>query len=118
MRIIDGLLCVMLLAFAAVQYNDPDVYFWMPLYAFAAAWAGMAAYRPWQLRRRPWAALLALCLVAAAIATAWYWPTEEAFWRQDVWWESETAREGMGVMIVTVTLPRRCLPNSARTTLP
>ena len=104
MRIFDALLCLMLLAFAAVQYNDPDVYFWMPLYVLAAAWAGVAAYRPRQLRRWPWAVLLTLCLVAAIVATVWYWPAEEGFWRQEVWWESETAREGMGIMIVTGAL--------------
>lgn len=104
LRVIDAILCLLLVLFAAVQYNDPDVYFWMPLYAVAAAWAGTAAYRPARLRRRPWAVLLGLCLAAAAFATVWYWPTEEGFWRQDVWWESETAREGMGVMIVTAAL--------------
>ena len=42
--------------------------------------------------------------MAAIVATVWYWPAEEGFWRQEVWWESETAREGMGIMIVTGAL--------------
>jgi hypothetical protein len=104
MRLINGFLCLVLVAFAAVQYNDPDVYLWMPLYAAAAAWAGTAAYRPGKLRRRPLAVLLTLCIVAAVAASVWYWPTEEGFWHREVWWESETAREGMGVMVVTVAL--------------
>jgi hypothetical protein len=28
-----------------------------------------------------------------------YWPAVPGFWRKDVWWVEETAREGMGVMI-------------------
>lgn len=104
LRTVDGLFCLMMLAFAAVQYNDPDVYFWMPLYLAAAAWAGVAAYRPARLRCRPWAVLLGLCLAAAAVATILFWPTENGFWHREVWWESETAREGMGVMILTIAL--------------
>ena len=104
LRAVNGFLCLVLVAFAAVQYNDPDFYFWIPVYLVPAAWAGMAAYRPERLRRRPFAAGLALCIVAAIAGTVWFWPTEDGFWRRDVWWESETAREGMGVLIVTIVL--------------
>jgi len=104
LRIVNGLLCVVLVAFAAVQYNDPDFYFWMPVYGVSAVWAGIAAYDAGRLRRTPFAAALALCIVAAAVGTAWYWPTETGFWHREVWWESETAREGMGMMIVTIVL--------------
>lgn len=104
LRIVNGLLCLVLVAFAAVQYNDPDFYFWMPVYAVPAAWAGVAAYDAGRLRRGPLAAALGLCIVAAATGTVWFWPTEAGFWYRQVWWESETAREGMGMMIVTVVL--------------
>ncbi len=43
-------------------------------------------------------------IVASIVGTLWFWPTEEGFWQREVWWESETAREGMGFMIVTVAL--------------
>ena len=28
-----------------------------------------------------------------------YWPAVPNWWRKDVWWHEETAREGMGLMI-------------------
>lgn len=101
LRAVNGLLCVVLVAFAAVQYNDPDFYLWMPVYGLPAAWAGIAAYDAGRLRRSPAAAALALCILAAVAGTVWLWPTEAGFWHRQVWWESETAREGMGMMIVT-----------------
>ena len=104
LRLIDAFLCVLLVAFAAVQYNDPDFYFWVPVYLLPAALAGLAAYRPQQLWRLPLRTTLLLCIVAGGVGTLWLWPTEEGFWHQDVWWQSETAREGMGVMIVTLAL--------------
>ena len=48
--------------------------------------------------------LLTVSALLALAGTAWFWPTEAGFWRQDVWWESEPAREGMGMMIITVFL--------------
>lgn len=104
LRIVNGLLCVVLVAFAAVQYNDPDFYFWFPVYGLPAAWAGMAAYDAARLRRRPFVVALVLCIVAAVAGTFWLWPAEAGFWHRQVWWESETAREGMGMMVVAMCL--------------
>ena len=104
LQIINAFLCVLLIAFAAVQYNDPDFYFWAPVYLLPAALAGLAAYRPQRLHNPPFSAVLLVCIVASIVGTLWFWPTEEGFWRREVWWESETAREGMGVMIVAVAL--------------
>ena len=104
LQIVNAFLCVMLIAFAAVQYNDPDLYFWVPVYLLPAALAGVAAYRPQRLRDRPFSIALLVCIVAGVAGTLWLWPTEEGFWHREVWWESETAREGMGVMIVTIAL--------------
>ncbi len=104
LQIINAFLCVLLIAFAAVQYNDPDFYFWVPVYLLPAALAGLAAYRPQRLHNPPFSAVLLVCIVASIVGTLWFWPTEEGFWRREVWWESETAREGMGFMIVTVAL--------------
>ena len=104
LQIVNAFLCVMLIAFAAVQYNDPDLYFWVPVYLLPAALAGVAAYRPQRLRDRPFSIALLVCIIAGVVGTLWFWPTEEGFWRSEVWWESETAREGMGFMIVTIAL--------------
>jgi hypothetical protein len=104
MRFIYIVLCLLFVLFTGVQYNDPDFYIWMPIYIVPAIWAGLAAFKPEPLRTGPARGLLALCIVLAFAASAWYWPTAEGFWRQEVYWESETSREGMGMMIATIAL--------------
>lgn len=101
MRYLFGVLAAVLLLFAGVQYNDPDFYFWGPVYLAPALWAGLAAGRPALLLRPLAVRGLFLCLAAAVVGTVAYWPDDPAWWRRDVWWESEGAREGMGMMIVT-----------------
>ena len=41
MRIVFAIFCIVLVAFVAVQYNDPDYYFWMPVYGVPAVLAAM-----------------------------------------------------------------------------
>lgn len=43
MKIVNIILCVIFLLFLGVQYNDPDPYLWMPIYAFVAWICGLAA---------------------------------------------------------------------------
>lgn len=43
-------------------------------------------------------------IAAAVVGMVHYWPQTSEFWRIDVWWHTETAREGMGMMIVLVVL--------------
>lgn len=104
MRYLNGFFCVIMILFVAVQYNDPDYAFWMVIYGIPAVWAGVAALRPAVLARDLYTAGLVLITAAAVAGTVYYWPTMPGWWRKDVWWIEETAREGMGMMIVTVTL--------------
>ena len=104
LNLFNAFLCVLLIAFAAVQYNDPDFYFWIPVYLLPAALAGLTAYRPQRLLTPPFNAVLLVCIVAGIVGTLWFWPTEEGFWHREVWLQSETAREAMGFMIVAVAL--------------
>ena len=104
MRIVNAVLCLLMLVFAAVQYNDPDAGLWMVIYALPAAWAALAAWQPARLQARPATLGLGFCLLAALAGVAHWWPTDAGWWRQAVWWESETAREGMGLMAVAVVL--------------
>ena len=104
MRYLNGFLCVIMILFVAVQYNDPDYAFWMVIYGIPAVWAGVAALRPAVLARDFFTAGLVLIIAAAVTGAVYYWPTMPGWWRKDVWWIEETAREGMGMMIVTVTL--------------
>ncbi|MBL7815047.1 MAG: transmembrane 220 family protein [Saprospiraceae bacterium] len=43
MKILNVLLALLLIYFAALQYNDPDPYIWIPIYLFPAAICGLAA---------------------------------------------------------------------------
>jgi hypothetical protein len=42
MKIFNIGFCVVFILFAAVQYNDPDPYLWMPIYLYAAALCWLA----------------------------------------------------------------------------
>lgn len=112
MRIVNALLCLLFVLFVAVQYDDPDGPIWMLIYAIPAAWAGFAAYRPNRLLGRLPTLGLGLCLLVSIVGMLVAWPTAEGFWRIELWWSeapadqeiAELAREGMGMMIVTVAL--------------
>ena len=104
MRIIHAIFCIVLIAFTVVQHNDPDFYFWMPVYGVPAILVAIAAWSPGSLSLLAMRASITVCAVLGVIGTVLLWPREENFWRQEVWWESELAREGMGMMIATVAL--------------
>ena len=103
MRVVSAVFGVLMLLFAVVQYNDPDAVFWGAIYGVAAVWCGVAAYRP-ALVAGPVRTLLVISLAAAVFGVVWYWPQTPGFWRQEVWWNTETAREGMGMAIVLAAL--------------
>ena len=104
MRYVNMLLCVLMLVFIGVQFNDPDGPIWMLIYAVPAVWTAIAAFRPTWLRETLPNTLLLLCIVAAVAGMIYYWPTTPRWWASEVWYETETAREGMGMMIVAVVL--------------
>jgi len=99
MRILHGLLLLLMLLFMAVQYNDPDGPLWIAIYSVPALLMLVAVVRPavyFHLAGRlvRWGALAVM-----AAGVVWFWPSSAGFWRQEVWWETESAREGMGMMI-------------------
>ena len=104
MRYLNILLGVLMLAFAAVQYNDPDGPLWMVIYLIPAGWAFAAAFRLPKVRSGTGTTLLWITLAAGMAALVYYWPQAPGFWRKDVWWADEEAREGMGVMIAVAVL--------------
>jgi len=104
MRIISGIFCVLMVLFTALQFNDPDVLHWALIYGAAAVWCGLAAFRP-ALTTCVWGRrLLGLFLALAAFGIIWYFPKTPGFWQTEVWWVTETAREGMGIMIAFIAL--------------
>ena len=107
-----ALLALMLL-FAALQYNDPDGLAWAALYAVPAAALLAALLRPALLATLPGRLVLGAALVGLGIGTALFWPEQAGFWRRDVWWEEETAREGMG-MAAALAATAAALPFALR----
>lgn len=104
MRYVNILLGVLMVLFAAVQYNDPDAPLWIVMYLVPAAWAFMAAFRPASTTSRDGTVLLWVSLAVYFLAVVFFWPQTPGFWRKDVWWLDEQAREGMGVMIAFAVL--------------
>ena len=43
MKVFNIIFCLVFIVFAALQYNDPDPYVWMPIYLYAAALCWFAA---------------------------------------------------------------------------
>lgn len=104
LRVISLLLCVLMVLFIAVQFNDPDGLMWMAIYLVPTAWALIAASNPGLLGYGVLRILLLLTILASLALTFYYWPKTPGWWKQEVWWEVETAREGMGMMIVTAVM--------------
>ena len=99
MKVLRTVLAALMLAFASVQLNDPDGFRWTVLYAAVGVALAIAAWRGRWLDGSP-GRLLSLLLVATLVALlVLRWPGEVGFWRKEIWWESETAREGMGLAI-------------------
>lgn len=97
-------LALLMLVFAAVQYNDPDWALWVVYYVVPAFWALAAALRRRPFQRVQWLGWLWACVAGWTALVVYYWPQAPGFWRKDVWWNDETAREGMGLMIALAVL--------------
>lgn len=97
------LMCLMLL-FAGVQYNDPDGLLWVVIYLLPALWCALIVF--WQRAFERWQIRLCLMgsIAASAVGVLWFWPLTPQFWTREVWYNVETAREGMGLMIVASVL--------------
>ena len=93
-----------MLPFIGVQYNDPDGLMWTLIYAPTTIWAGLAAFRLQRVLCDSSFAALGISVVATLVLTGYYWPTTAQYWEKDVWWVTETAREGMGMMIASFVI--------------
>ena len=104
MRVLSFVLAVLMMLFAALQINDPDGPRWMIIYGVPGLLGLLCCFRPAVYRSLVLRGLLLLSIVAAMIGMIYYWPKSEKWWTQEIWWEVETAREGMGLMITVVVL--------------
>ena len=100
MRIVNILLGLLMVAFAGVQYNDPDMPQWVLLYVVPALWLYAVTFRLESVQRSPDLTRLLWASVAFyVIAVVFHWPKMPNFWQKEVWMAEETAREAMGLMI-------------------
>lgn len=119
MSILNIVLGLMMLAFAGVQYNDPDMPQWVLMYAVPALWMYAVTFRLQSVARSgELTALLWASLVFYIGAVVFHWPKMPDFWLKEVWVVEETAREGMGLMIalgvVVVAVVNLKLPSTER----
>jgi len=98
-KIFRTVLAVLMLAFAFVQLNDPDGLVWMLVYGAVAVALVLSAWAAGVLAAGPGRLATVVLVLGLAAMLVTHWPAESGFWRQDVWWQSETAREGMGLGI-------------------
>lgn len=99
MKILRFVLSILMILFAVVQYNDPDGLWWAFIYGLAAFTLLLANWGPGVLRHPIGKMFLLLLLAAFTIGVWFYWPEDPDFWKTEVFWETETAREGLGMMI-------------------
>jgi hypothetical protein len=104
MRYVNIVLALLMVLFALVQLNDPDAVLWFFIYLVPGILAAIAAFRLNLLATSGGTTVLAGLVLASFAGVVYYWPKTPGFWHQEVWWETETAREGMGIMIVAVVM--------------
>jgi hypothetical protein len=112
MKIFNLIFCVLFVLFAALQYNDPDPYIWMPIYLYSAALCYQAA----QKKFYPKAYLVGIVVYAAYSIYLFFDKTGVLDWVREHNSESmvqtmkaekpwiEESREFFGLMILIVVI--------------
>jgi len=106
-RIFFGFFFFMFLLFTYWQFNDPDAWFWISIYGFAAVMAGMAAFQKYSVP------LLLIAAVLSFIGFVYQYPSSVSGWIQQEWMQKdlsmktysmELARESFGLLIVCLVM--------------
>ncbi|MDB5061908.1 MAG: hypothetical protein JWP67_1751 [Mucilaginibacter sp.] len=112
MKIFNLIFCVLFVLFAALQYNDPDPYIWMPIYLYSAALCYQAAQKKFYLK----AYLVGIVVYAAYAIYLFFDKTGVLDWVREHNSESmvqtmkaekpwiEESREFFGLMILIVVI--------------
>ncbi|PJZ71522.1 hypothetical protein CH373_03285 [Leptospira perolatii] len=87
------------IVFAALQYNDPDPYLWMPAYLsvsflYASSWVSLFRSPVWERRLRIFSLSLAAVFLAWGITTFLVNPIAD--------FDSETFRESLGLTLSSI----------------
>lgn len=94
LRVLSRVMLILYSAAAVLQYNDPDLYFWMPVYGLAALWSWMS----WTERRlpEPWVEIFAAACLASALYLGTTLPDGTLNYRQ------EELSESGGLLITAI----------------
>jgi hypothetical protein len=95
MRYVHAAFVAILIFFAALQVNDPDWYYWGPVYLLAAAWSGLALWRPEAFTHSQIVATGAAISIVLFLA-GFAWLAREL---GPGWIHNEEARESLGYFI-------------------
>jgi len=96
---------LLMLLFIAVQFNDPDGLLWTAIYSVPALLMLLCIVRPNCFAALNGRLIRWFAVALMVVGTILFWPKTPGFWQQAVWWETESAREGMGMMVaLLVTL--------------
>lgn len=107
LRIFFGFCCLLFLLFTYWQFNDPDAWFWISIYGFAAIMAGMAAFRKYSIP------LLLIAAFLSFIGFVYKYPSSVSAWIQQEWMQKdlsmktysmELARESFGLLLVCLVM--------------
>ena len=102
MRLFSGVMTILFIGFAAVQYNDPDPYIWVPVYLFPAVVSAIIFTGRWVSPL-----IILLGSIAFFVGGFFQWPAH---------WEGvalkngmksiniEEGREALGLLICAVSL--------------
>ena len=112
MKIFNLIFCVLFVFFAALQYNDPDPYVWVPIYLYSAVLCYLAA----QKKFHPRAYLLGIIVYGAYGAYLFFDKTGVLAWVKEHHSESmvqtmkaekpwiEESREFFGLLILIIVI--------------
>ncbi|MBS1560416.1 MAG: transmembrane 220 family protein [Bacteroidetes bacterium] len=92
MRYVSFAMATIFVAFATLQYNDPDPYIWIPAYGLVALLSYLHAFR------RPVPATSTLITAIAFLS----WAIVSYTQTTGRWWDGEVERETGGLVICAV----------------
>jgi hypothetical protein len=104
MKYLSLLLSILMFLFVFVQFNDPDFYYWASIYSIPALSSLLVFLNPKIIHKLPLQLLFIILFIVIIFLTGFYWPKESLWWEIDIWWNTETAREGMGMMISSLVM--------------
>lgn len=109
MRIINYILCILFILFAAVQYNDPDPFVWICIYLFTSLICFLAArkvyYKQIILAGSILSFIWSVTLAASILNAVNLFGAGSIFSLSMIKdKEVEEARESLGLIIVTIVL--------------